>query len=412
MPTVLVATSTFPRWSEDTVPARFVFDLSLQLKRHFHVIVLAPHAPGAAFRETMDGLEIYRFPYFWPHRLQSLCNGGGIMPAFRSGMFPKIQAPFLFLMEWYHLIKILKTQSIDLINSHWMIPQGFSVALAKLFFPRIPHLLTIHSTDAHILRRAPGGRSLSRFIAKSADGIISVSHFVHDMVENITQMDIDGHILPMGVDSEVFVPKIHKATLRQKNGITSRFVVLYVGKLIEVKGVQILIESMAAVRQTHDVCLLIAGAGDLRSELEQKAHELKLTGQIRFLGPVAHDCLIDLYSLCDVVVVPSIVTARQETEGMPVVILEALSAGCPVVASDVGGIKDVIKDGVNGYLVPPGDPRILAEYITRILHPEVAQEIRMHTMESGRKYDWRRIGDAYYRIIEKICINTPSHNES
>ena len=146
MPTVLVATSTFPRWSKDTVPARFVFDLSLQLKRHFHVIVLAPHAPGAAFRETMDGLEIYRFPYFWPHGLQSLCNGGGIMPALRSGMFPKIQAPFLFLMEWYYLIKILKTRSIDLINSHWMIPQGFSVALAKLFFPRIPHLLTIHST--------------------------------------------------------------------------------------------------------------------------------------------------------------------------------------------------------------------------------------------------------------------------
>ena len=406
MPTVLVATSTFPRWSGDAVPARFVFDLSLQLKRHFNVIVLAPHAPGAAFRETIEGLEIYRFPYFWPYGLQALCNGGGIMPALRSGMFQKIQAPFLFIMQWYHLIKILKTHSIDLINSHWMIPQGFSVALAKLFFPRIPHLLTIHSTDAHILRRAPGGRSLSRFIAKSADGIISVSHFVHNMVENITEMEIDRHILPMGVYSQVFAPKIHRATLQRKNGIKSRFVVLYVGKLIEVKGVKILIESMASLRQTHDACLLIAGAGALRTELEQKAREFRLADHVRFLGPVAHDKLVDLYTLCDVVVVPSIVTARQETEGMPVVILEALSAGCPVVASDVGGIKDVIKDNVNGYLVPPGKPRILAEHITRILHPEVAQKIRMQTMESVRNYDWHRVGDEYYRIVQELCIKT------
>ena len=329
------------------------------------------------------------------------------MPAFRSGLLPKSQAPFLFLTEWYYLIKLLKTRSIDLINSHWMIPQGFTVALAKHFFPHIPHLLTIHSTDVHTLRRMPGGHSISRFITKSADGIVSVSHFVHNMLQNITSMDIDAHILPMGVNSKAFVPKVNKHALRRQKGIVSESVVLYVGKLIEVKGVQTLIEAMATVRNTCNAQLLIAGGGDLKPVLERQAQALGLADDISFLGPVAHEDLIDLYGLCDVVVVPSIVTARQETEGMPVVILEALSAGYPVVASDVGGIRDVVKDGINGYLVPPRDSEILADRISCVLTPETAQEMRIHAVESGHRYDWRRIGDEYHRIIEGILIASP-----
>ena len=96
MPTVLVATSTFPRWAGDTVPARFVFDLSLQLTRYFHVIVLAPHAPGAVFHETIEGLEIYRFPYFWPYRLQALCNGAVSCRHFDPVCFPKVRRHFCF----------------------------------------------------------------------------------------------------------------------------------------------------------------------------------------------------------------------------------------------------------------------------------------------------------------------------
>ena len=89
MATILVTTSTFPRWADDIGSARFVFDLSLQMAQHHQVIVLAPHAPGAAYHETLNGLDVWRFPYFRPHRLQALCNGGGILPAIGPGLQPE-----------------------------------------------------------------------------------------------------------------------------------------------------------------------------------------------------------------------------------------------------------------------------------------------------------------------------------
>lgn len=408
MPTVLVTTSTFPRWEGDTVPARFVFDLSLQLKRDYHVIVLAPHAPGAAYRETLEDLEVWRFPYFWPHRLEALCNGGGILPALRSGWLPKCQAPFLFMAELYGLIALLRSRKIDLINSHWMIPQGFTVALAKKGFPRIPHLLTIHSSDVHTLRRLPGGRTASRFILKSADHVITVSRFLHQKLRDLTGRDVDARVLPMGVNTATFVRHDDRRELRQQHDITAGSVVLYVGKLIEVKGVSTLLKAMPLLRQVSDVQLLIAGSGVLRSELERDVRDMSLTEHVRFYGTLDHDRLSELYRLCDVVVVPSIITTRQETEGMPVVILEAMAAGCPVVASDVGGISDVVDHGRNGFLVPSEDAGALADALLRVFDPTAASAMRAHALETAQSYDWQRIGDAYNQTIHELIHAHPS----
>ena len=138
MATILVTTSTFPRWADDIGSARFVFDLSLQMAQHHQVIVLAPHAPGAAHHETLNGLDVWRFPYFRPHRLQALCNGSDILPAIRSGLLPKCQVPFLFLNQLFWLNRMVRRFRVDLINSHWMIPQGFTTALLKKRFPGGP----------------------------------------------------------------------------------------------------------------------------------------------------------------------------------------------------------------------------------------------------------------------------------
>ena len=336
MATILVTTSTFPRWADDTVPARFVFDLSLQMAQHHQVIVLAPHAPGAAHHETLNGLDVWRFPYFRPHRLQALCNGGGILPAIRSGLLPKCQVPFLFLNQLFWLNRMVRRFRVDLINSHWMIPQGFTTALLKKRFPGLPHLLTVHSSDVHTLRRLPGGGVAGRFIVNSADRVVTVSRFLHRTLENLVGKEVDSKIMPMGVNTAAFTRQIDRNAYFQKHGIANKLTILYVGKLIEVKGVSTLIQAMNQVRATCDAQLLIAGAGVLQGELEREVQMLSLNEHVRFLGLFPHDHLADLYNVCDVVVIPSIVTDRNETEGMPTVILEAMAAGRPVVASDVG----------------------------------------------------------------------------
>ena len=236
MATVLVTTSTFPRWADDTVPARFVFDLSRQMVQYHQGIVLAPHAPGAAYRETLEGLDVWRFPYFWPHRLQALCNGSGVLPAIRSGLLPKCQVPFLFLNELYWLNHMVRRFRIDLINSHWMIPQGFTTALLKKRFPDIPHLLTVHSSDVHSLRRLPTGGMASRFIINSADQVVTVSRFLHQKLETLVGREVEARIMPMGVNTAAFTRPVDRAAYFQKHDLADKPTILYVGKLMEVKA--------------------------------------------------------------------------------------------------------------------------------------------------------------------------------
>lgn len=402
MATVLVATSTFPRWNDDTLTARFVFDLSLQMAEYHRVLILAPHAPGAAYHETMGNLDVWRFPYFRPHRLQALCNGGGILPALRSGLLPKFQAPLLFLNEFYWLNRMVRRHQIDVINSHWMIPQGFTTALLKKFHPDIPHLLTVHSSDVHTLRRVPGGGTAARFIADSADQIVTVSRFLQRTLENLVGKEIDARIMPMGVHTETFSQAIDRRACFKVHGIPDKPTILYVGKLMEVKGVSTLIQAMKRVRDTADAQLLIAGTGHLREELERETQALSLTEHIRFLGPLPHDQLAGLYNACNTVVVPSIVTDRNETEGMPTVILEAMAAGRPVVASDVGGISDVVVDGKNGFLVPQKDPQTLAERLIRVLNPDTAVPMQHEARATAQRYDWQEIGRTYDEIIRDL----------
>ena len=402
MATILVTTSTFPRWADDIGSARFVFDLSLQMAQHHQVIVLAPHAPGAAYHETLNGLDVWRFPYFRPHRLQALCNGGGILPAIRSGLLPKCQVPFLFLNQLFWLNRMVRRFRVDLINSHWMIPQGFTTALLKKRFPGIPHLLTVHSSDVHTLRRLAGGGVASRFIVNSADRVVTVSRFLHRTLENLVGKEVDSRIMPMGVNTAAFTRHVDRDAYFQKQGIADKPTILYVGKLIEVKGIATLIQAMKQVRATCDVQLLIVGAGALQPELEREVQTLSLNEDIHFLGPLPHDHLADLYNVCDVAVVPSIVTDRNETEGMPTVILEAMAAGRPVVASDVGGISDVVVDAQNGFLVPPKDPQALADRLVRALDPDIAAPMREQVRKTAHQYDWQQVGQVYDEIIRDL----------
>jgi len=159
---------------------------------------------------------------------------------------------------------------------------------------------------------------------------------------------------------------------------------------------------MRHVRAACDAQLLIAGTGGLQRALEREVQALSLNDHIRFLGPLPHDQLADLYNTCDVVVVPSIVTDLGETEGMPTVILEAMAAGRPVVASDVGGISDVVVDSQNGFLVPHKDPHALADRLVRVLNPDVSAPMGDHARKTAHQYDWQQIGQVYDGMIRTL----------
>ncbi|MFQ5444697.1 MAG: glycosyltransferase family 4 protein, partial [Nitrospinales bacterium] len=121
---VLLFASTFPRWETDAITARFVYDLGRELIKYFNVYVLTPHAPGAKRYEEMEGMKVVRFPYFLPLNSQALVDGTGMLSCLRTKKSSILQIPFFIICQYLALKKMVKTYQIDLVNSHWMIPQG------------------------------------------------------------------------------------------------------------------------------------------------------------------------------------------------------------------------------------------------------------------------------------------------
>ena len=129
-PTLLVLTSTYPRWADDPEPG-FVHELAKRLTNHFRVIVLGPHAPGASATEVLDGVEGVRYRYA-PDRLETLVNDGGIVTNLRRDKWKLLLVPGFVLAQSWCTWRLVRTGSVDVIHAHWLIPQGLIAAMLRL----------------------------------------------------------------------------------------------------------------------------------------------------------------------------------------------------------------------------------------------------------------------------------------
>ena len=395
----LVATSTFPRWEGDATPARFVYDLSKELAKDFDVTVAAPHDPGAALSETLEGLKVRRYQYFWPQSKEFLANGTGILPNIRSGFMGKIQAPTLMAANAAFLRKLIAKEKFDVVHSHWLVPSGLNAAIAGAG-KSVPHVVTIHSSDLHLLRQVPGGKQMVRYVLSRTDSLFVVSSFLHRMLQDLLGEEIEATVLPMGVFTDQFAPADPKPKRPEK--WQGKRMILYVGKLIHVKGVSYLLKAFAKVKQTQpDTALVLVGGGDLDETLKAEARKLQLE-DVHFLGPQPHSEVVSLLRQAEFSVVSSIVTETGETEGLPVVILEAMASGRPVVACDVGSLGDVVQDGQNGFLVQQQNPDSLAEGMIKALQSKNWEQLAVNAMETVHRFDWSQIAKRYAQVYREL----------
>ena len=158
---LLLFASTFPRWENDTEIPRFVIELGVELRKYFEVYALAPHTPGAAHSETLEGIKVIRFPYFYPETKQRLAYGTGMMARMKSNPWSYLQVPFFLFCQWRALRRTVRKYKIDIVNSHWMIPQGFIASLLPAAWS-CKQVLTIHAAGLFALRRLPLGKSMAR----------------------------------------------------------------------------------------------------------------------------------------------------------------------------------------------------------------------------------------------------------
>ena len=157
---ILVLTSTFPRWHNDSEPG-FVFELSRRLTDKFSITVLAPRSPGAKDEEVMDGMRVMRFGYFFRSLENLATHSGGIMGRLKANPFNYLLVPFFLLGQILALTRLLRRESFDLIHAYWIIPQGLAAHMAlALARKQIPVVCTSHGGDMYALqgRIFPGSR--------------------------------------------------------------------------------------------------------------------------------------------------------------------------------------------------------------------------------------------------------------
>jgi len=212
-------------------------------------------------------------------------------------------------------------------------------------------------------------------------------------------------VVPPGVDLSMFQP-IDRTEARRKIGYRSERLLLFVGRLERLKGVDVAIRALALLRdRSHDdVRLLILGEDSPRSDEESEKERLKaiaaaegVQDRVDFLGSVAHHELPFFYSAADVCVMPSY------SESFGLVGLEAQACGTPVVGSDVTGLRSVLRDEVSGYLVAGHNPAAYAEKIGRLLeNPEQAQQMGRRGRLLAQRFSWPRTADRLQELFDGV----------
>lgn len=318
-------------------------------------------------------------------------------------VFELYQIPFM-----PSLGKALERDMIDVINSNEFFQLCSLYAARAAKKKRVPFILTQHGhkkplNKAIWLPYWLVEKTMGRYVMNCAQKIIALTSDIEQYLlkNGIPQMKVE--VVSTGVPTELYSPDIPSALpnygIAQKDNV-----ILFVGRLVENKGIAYLIESFKLVKETVDNAkLVVVGTGILEQNLKQRVRELDVEGDVVFLGRVPQQSMPQIYSGASVFVLPTI---YKEPFGIAAV--EALSSGVPVIASNVDGLRVIVKDGEVGYLVQPKDIAGIASNIIKVLTDEdlrakLSRNARQRAVEG---FDWaanaKRISEIYHCSREMI----------
>jgi glycosyltransferase involved in cell wall biosynthesis len=366
----------------------FVFDLCRQLAAHgVQVTVLAPHARGAKQREILENIEVRRFRYA-PEAWERLAYEGGIMANLKRSPLLYGLLPLFFLAQFATLVRCLRASRYDAVHAHWFVPQGLSLAAASRLGVGRPRLVcTAHGSDVSALRGVLWS-TVRRWIASRCDHVVTVSTALRDRLVTEGCETEKLSVIPMGVNLDgKFIPNETERAAAE---------ILFVGRLVPGKGLDILIGALPQIRAINPVARLsIVGDGLERPRLEDITRSLGLASCVDFFGAVENSDLPRFYRRATLLVLPSL------EEGFGLVVAEALGCGCPVAASDLPAVRDLLEDGRGGRLFRTGDSADLTEKVCELLANE---RLRQSLAETGRatvleRYDWNTIGQRYLSVL-------------
>lgn len=390
---VLIFTNLFPNKLE---PGRGIFNIFqvTHLAEWCQVKVVAPlpwfpRFPLARFfrrnhrysqipkSEVIDGIETFHPKYF-------------TIPKIGRSLYGLL----LFLSTLGPVLRIYKTFKFDVILATWAYPDSFAAVLLSKLLNR-PILTKVHGTDINEYTQYWLRRKMISFALNNSERVVSVSRALRDRMIEIGVKPEKIKVIYNGVDGEKF-KHLDKVRIRKTLGIdTNKKVILFVGNLAPEKGLIYLIRAFTCIAAdaSRNVILIIIGQGELGKELENEAKKYGIQNRVYMLGGKMHHEIPKWMNACDLLCLPSL------NEGVPNVVLEALACGVPVVASDVGGIPEILISTDYGRLVKPKDFKELQKALLECLEKSWDREI---IRRYSTRFSWSCNAEMVYQEIMNV----------
>jgi teichuronic acid biosynthesis glycosyltransferase TuaC len=326
-------------------------------------------------KENYDSLQVYHPKYFCIPKYLKFLDGY-----------------FYFYSLNNFIDNILNTFDADLLDLHWVYPDAFAgLNWARRHKKKI--VVTIRGNESICYFEKSLRKKMLINTLKCVDHIISVSSDLKQKI--VEKYGIDENavtVIPNGIDDCKFYA-INKEKARRKNGLElDKQYVLSLCRLSEEKGLEYLLRAFSRIKRDNNI-LLMVGDGPLEKRLKDLSQKLNISNRVKFIGAVSHDETIWWYNAADVYCLPSL------WEGCPNVIIESLACGTPVVATQVGGIPDLIPDKKFGYLVPPGNDGELADALSKAL---VNDWERTEIARFGASNTWQNVADSVIKVFKRV----------
>lgn len=356
---ICIVPTMFPKYKGDYYGS-FVFDDAKELvKNGFEVHVVTQHNYGIPYEEIMEGIHVHRFKWFEPQEFKALVHFKGLKDNLRLITY--------LISLFFNLIWIIRKYNVDIIHAHSVIPTGLiGVIVAKII--RKPVFITIHGMDVTNFENHHIYNRLISFSLKNCNKAITVSEYLANMIVSLRTNQDNIIILRNAVNQNRFRPFKNKKLRKQYKINEEDILIVFVGYLDVFKGIFELIDVFFEIskRNNRNLKLMIIGTGPKEDQLKIKVLNLGLKKSVIFTGEIPPIEIHEYYQSADIFILPS----HNDAGGPPLVFIEAMACGLPVIGTEVGGIPEGIINGINGFIVPPKNVDELTKKLNILLDDE------------------------------------------
>lgn len=368
-------------------PRTPLFNLISQNKKFkFNVFFLSLNAGNRQWKLDLNKIK---FPYkILPHKVINL----------------KMEDCLYFIFNPTILMDLWREKPDIIIGCGWVHPANY-LALIYSKFMKKPFILFSESTVYEKSWRRVFGLPLVKFMVKLADAYLTPGINAKEYLESLGAKKNKVFVVSNAVDNKFFYNKSRlsvqqKLRIKRKFKISGERVILYVGRLERVKGIEYLLDAYKNLEpEVKDAVLVITGDGPLKKRLRQRCKKEKIK-RVIFVGNLERSQMPKVYGVADLIVLPS----WSEVWGL--VINEAMSCGLPVISTEnVGSSRDLIKNGINGYLIKARDSQALYQAIKKVLSNSKVRKMGDNSRRIISGFTYKKMADGFIKVINRFCGN-------